>query len=147
MKGNVLITECTQQLKMYRDNSWSILFNLYPLTHFPPLEIIFEVNPRHITLCTSAAAAAAAKSLQSCQTLCDPIDGSSPGSPIPGVFQARVGCHILLQCMKVKGESEVAQSCPTPSDPMDCSPPGSSVHGTFQARVLEWGAIAFSEKN
>ena len=56
-----------------------------------------------------------------------------------------VGCHFLLQCMKVKSESEVAQSCPTLSDPMDCGPPGSSVHGIFQARVLEWGAIAFSE--
>ena len=55
-----------------------------------------------------------------------------------------VGCHFLLQCVKVKSESEVAQSCPTPSDPMDCSLPGSSVHGIFQARVLEWGAIAFS---
>ena len=55
-----------------------------------------------------------------------------------------VGCHFLLQCIKVKSESEVAQSCPTLSDPMDCSPPGSSVHGIFQARVLEWGAIAFS---
>ena len=55
-----------------------------------------------------------------------------------------VGCHFLLQCMKVKSESEVAQSCPTLSDPMDYSPPGSSVHGIFQARVLEWGAIAFS---
>ena len=54
-----------------------------------------------------------------------------------------VGCHFLLQCMKVKSESEVTQSCPTPSDPMDCSPPGSSIHGIFQARVLEWGAIAF----
>ena len=55
-----------------------------------------------------------------------------------------VGCHFLLQCVKVKSESEVAQSCPTLIDPMDCSPPGSSVHGIFQARVLEWGAIAFS---
>ena len=55
-----------------------------------------------------------------------------------------VGCHFLLQCIKVKSESEVAQSCPTLSDLMDCSPPGSSVHGIFQARVLEWGAIAFS---
>ena len=54
-----------------------------------------------------------------------------------------VGCHFLLQCMKVKSESEVAQSRPTLLDPMDCSPPGSSVHGIFQARVLEWGAIAF----
>ena len=55
-----------------------------------------------------------------------------------------VGCHFLLQCMKVKSESEVGQSCPTPSDPMDCSLPGFSNHGIFQARVLEWGAIAFS---
>ena len=55
-----------------------------------------------------------------------------------------VGCHFLLQCVKVKSEREVAQSCPTLSDPMDYSLPGSSVHGIFQARVLEWGAIAFS---
>jgi len=58
-----------------------------------------------------------------------------------------VGCHFLLQCMKVKSESEVAQSCPTLSDPMDCSPLSSFVHGIFQARVLEWGAIAFSMYN
>ena len=55
-----------------------------------------------------------------------------------------VGWHFLLQCMKVKSESEVAQSCPTLRDPMNCSPPGSSARGIFQARVLEWGAIAFS---
>ena len=56
------------------------------------------------------------------------------------------GCHFLLQCMKVKSESEVAQSCLTLSNPKDCSLPGSSVHGIFQARVLEWGAIAFSSE-
>ena len=55
-----------------------------------------------------------------------------------------VGCHFLLQCMKMKSLSEVAQLCPTLSDPMDCSLPGSSIHGIFQARVLEWVAIAFS---
>ena len=55
-----------------------------------------------------------------------------------------VGCHFLLQGMKVKSESEVAQLCPTLSDPMDCSLPGSSVHGIFQARVLKWGAISYS---
>ena len=55
-----------------------------------------------------------------------------------------VGCHFLLQCMKVKSESEVAQSCLTLSDPMDCILPGSSNHGICQARVLEWGATAFS---
>ena len=89
---------------------------------------------------------AAAKSLQLCLTLCDPVDGSPPGSLIPGIpgKNTGVGCHFLLQCMKVKSESEVAQSWPTLCDPMDCSPPGSSVHGIFQARVLEWGAIAFS---
>ena len=58
-----------------------------------------------------------------------------------------VGCHFLLQCMKVKSESEVAQLYLTLSDPMDCSLPGSSVHRIFQARVLEWGAIAFSRPN
>ena len=55
-----------------------------------------------------------------------------------------VGCHFLLQCMKVKSESEVTQSCPTLWDPMDCSLTDSPIHGIFQARVLEWGAIAFS---
>ena len=89
--------------------------------------------------------AAAAKSLQSCLTLCDPRDGSLPGSPRPWDSPGKntgVGCHFLLQRMKVKSESEVAQSCPTGSDPLDGSPPGSSVHGIFQARVLEslpWG--------
>ena len=68
-----------------------------------------------------------------------PRPWDSPGK------NTEVGCHFLLQCMKVKSESEVAQSCPTLSDPMDCSPPGSFIHGIFQARVLEWGAIAFSE--
>ena len=93
-----------------------------------------------------------------CLTLSDPIDGSPPGSPPahhatlsttlrPWDSPSKntgVGCHFLLQCMKVKSESEVAQSCPTFCDPMDYSLPGSSVHGIFQARVLEWGAIAFS---
>ena len=80
--------------------------------------------------------------LQSCLTLCDPIDGSPPGSNCPQDSPGKntgVGCHFLLQCMKVKSKSEVAQSCPTLSDRMDCSLPGTSVHGIFQARVLEWG--------
>ena len=90
------------------------------------------------------AAAAAAKSLQLCPTLCDPRDGSPQGSPIPGILQARSlewVAIFLLQCMKMKSKSEVTQSCLTPSDPMDCSLPGSSVHGIFQARVLEWGVL------
>ena len=58
-----------------------------------------------------------------------------------------MGCHLLLQCMKVKSESEVAQSCLTLCDPMNCSLPGSSVHGIFQARVVEWVASAFSDQH
>ena len=95
-------------------------------------------------------AAAPAKSLQSCPTLCNPIDDSPPGSPGPGILQARTLEWVAIsfsKCMKVKSESEVAQSCPTPSDPMDFSLPGFSVHGIFQAGVLEWGAIAFSVKH
>ena len=90
--------------------------------------------------------AATVKSLQLCLTLCDPIDGSPPGSSpwdSPGK-NTGVGCHFLLQRIKVKSESEVAQLCPTLHDSMDCSLPGSSTHGMFQARVLEWVAIAFS---
>ena len=102
-------------------------------------------NPCYLSF--SNGAAAAAKSLQSCPTLCDPIDGSPPGSrPWDSLGKKTgVGCHFLLQCMKVKSESEVTQSCLTLSDAVDCSPPGSSVHGISQARVLEWGAISFSK--
>ena len=86
------------------------------------------------------------KSLQSCTTLRVyrrqptrlPRPWDSPGK------STGVGCQFLLQCMKVKSESQVAQSCLTLHNPMDCSPPGCSTHGIFQARVLEWGAIAFS---
>ena len=86
------------------------------------------------------------KSLQSCLTVRPhrqqpirlPRPWDSPGK------NTGVGCHVLLQCMKVESESEVAQSCPTLSNPMDCSPPGSSIHVIFQARVLEWVAIALS---
>jgi len=94
-------------------------------------------------LIVEAAAAAAAKSLQSCPTVRPqrrqptrlPRPWDSPGK------NTGVGCHILLQCMEVKGEREVAHLCPTLSDPVDCSPPGSSIRGSFQARVLEWGAL------
>ena len=84
--------------------------------------------------------AAAVKSLQSCPTLCDPIDKQPSRLPHPWDSPGKntgVGYHFLLQCMKVKSESEVTQSCPNPSDPMDCSPPGSSVHGILQAMKLE----------
>ena len=108
----------------------NILSNIYGISY--AIHFSFRETP---------AAAAAAKSLQSCPTRCDPegLPWDSPGK------NTGVGCLFPLQCVKVKSKSEVTQSCPTLSDPMDCSPPGSSIHGIFQARVLEWGAIAFSE--
>ena len=92
------------------------------------------------------AAAAAAKLVQSCLTLCDPIDGSPPGFPVSGILQARTLEWLPLPSpmCEVKSESEVAQSCPTLSDPVDCSLPGSSVHGIFQARALEWEYLTTS---
>ena len=96
----------------------------------------------------AAAAVTAAKSCQSCPTLCNLIDSSrlpclwdSPGK------NTGKGCHFLLQCMKGKSESEVAQLCLTLCNPMDCSLPGSSVHGILQARVLEWVAITKFKHN
>ena len=89
-----------------------------------------------------------ARSLQSCPTLYDPMDCYPASLLCPWDSLGKntgVGCHFLLQCMKVKSESEVAQLCPTLCDPMNCSLPGSSIHGIFQARVLEWVAIAFSK--
>ena len=92
----------------------------------------------HVYRCSAMPDSLRCHGLQPARLLC-PWDfpGKSTG----------VGCHFLLQCMKVKSESEVAQSCPTLRDPMDCSPPGSSARGIFQARVLEWGAIAFSDRH
>ena len=80
--------------------------------------------------------------------LCDPTEPQPTRLPHPWDSPCKntgLGCHFLLQCIKVKTESEVTQSCPTLSDPMDCSLPGSSIHGIFQEGVLEWGAIAFSD--
>ena len=96
----------------------------------------------------SIYAAAAARSLQSCPTLCNSIDSSPPGSPVPGILQARTLEWVAISFSsawkwKVKVKL-LAQSCLTLSDPMDCSLSGSSVQGIFQPRVREWGAIAFS---
>ena len=91
--------------------------------------------------------AVAAKTLQSCPTLCDPTDGSPPGSTIPGILQARTLEWIAISfsnAWKWKVKVKSTQSCPTLPNSMDCSLPGSSVPGIFQAGVLEWGAISFS---
>jgi len=98
---------------------WSFSFSIIPSKEIPGL-IAFRMDWLEYSIAAAAAAAAAAKSLQSCPTLCDPIDGSPPGSPIPGDSPGKntgVGCHFLLQCMKVKTESEVAQLCPTVATP------------------------------
>ena len=111
----------------------------------PPWRAVSCLSP-FFSLGFLAASAAAAKSLQSCPTLCDPIDGSPPGSPVPGILQARTLEGVAISFsnawkwkVKAKSLSHVQLL-----DPMDCSLPGSSVHGIFQARGLEWGAIAFA---
>ena len=123
--------------------------------HTQPLLVSYCVISAYVSVCAilksndSHNAAAAAKLLQLCPTVRPhrwkptrfPHPWDSPGK------NTGVGCHFLLQCMKVKSEREVAQLCLTLHDPMDCSPSGSSIHGIFQARVLEWGAIAFSSFN
>ena len=139
-----------------KKKSWKPLYISFPWGLFEDSFLLINFNFHFLVgrifkqskFYTVITAAAAAKSLQSCLTLCDPIDRKKPTRlPCPWVSPGKntgVGCHFLLQCMKVKSEREVAQSCPTVSDPMDCSLPGSSIHGIFQARALEWGAIAFS---
>ena len=91
--------------------------------------------------------AAAAKLLQSCPTLCDAIDGSPPGSSVPGILQARILEWVAISFSPQEVTAAAAkslQSCPTLCDPIDSSPPGSSVPGILQARTLEWVAISFS---
>ena len=98
--------------------------------------------------CRYITATATAKSLQLCPTLCNPIDGSPSGSPVPGILQARTlewAAISFSNAWKWKVK-EVAQSCRTLCDSMDCSLLGSSLHRIFQARVLEWVTTAFSSR-
>ena len=99
-------------------------------------ENLSQTNPEWQT-------AAAAKSLQSCLTLCDPIDGSPPGSSVPGILQARVLEWVAISFFNMYMHAKSLQSCPTLCDPIDSSPPGSSVPGILQARTLEWVAMSF----
>ena len=128
-------------LSLYR---WFSVSTFPSPTAFSPL---VTNTPFSISICIFVwCVAAAAKSLQSCPTLCNPIDGSPPGSAIPGIPQARrlerVSISFSSACLHAKS----LQSCPTlcECDPMDSSPPGSSVHRILLARTLEWGAISFS---
>ena len=90
------------------------------------------------------AAATAAKSLQSCPTLCDPIDGSPPGSPVPGILQARILEWVATSFSNACMHAKLLQLCPTLCDLRDSIPLGSPVPGILQARKLEWVAISFS---
>ena len=89
-------------------------------------------------------AAAAAKLLQSCPALCDPIDGSPPGSSVPGFLHPKTLEWVAISFSNVCMHAKSLQSCPTLCDPMNSSPPDSSVHRILQARILEWVAISFS---
>ena len=124
----------------------SITLHLLPHHYhvlFWNFETIADIVSSYLCVCVYLYAAAA-KSLQSCPTLCDPIDGSPPGSSVPGILQARILEWVAIffsnACMHVKS----LQSCPTLCDPMDSSPPSSSVQRILQARILEWVAISFS---
>ena len=103
------------------------------------MEIFTYGELKTSVLSLTSASAAAAKLLQSCLTLCNLIDGSPPGSPVPGVSRQEHCSGLPFPSPMHKSESEVAQSCPTLSDPMDCSLPGSSIHGIFQARY--WSGV------
>ena len=121
------------------------LFNVFLINVFLyDLFWLFSFPYHNSFIHAVACAAAAAKSLQSCPTLCDPIDGSHQAPLSLGFSRQEHWSGLPFPPPVGESESEVTQSCPTLSDPMDCSLPGSSIHGIFQARVLEWGAIAFS---
>ena len=88
--------------------------------------------------------AAAAKSLQFCPTLCDPIDRSPPGSSVPGILQARILEWVAMSFSNACLHAKSLQLCLTLCHPLDSSPPSSSAHGILQARILEWVAISIS---
>ena len=118
---------------------WKILKEIEVSDHYTfLLRNLYAGQEATVRTAHGITAAKSAKSLQSCLTLCDPTDSSLHPWDSPGK-NTGVGCHFLLQCMKVKSESEVAQGCPTLSDLMDRSLPGSSVHGIFQARY--WSGV------
>ena len=93
---------------------------------------------------TIKKAAAAAKSLQSCPTLCNAIDDSPSGSAVPGILQARILDWVAISFSNACMHAKSLQSCSTQCDPIDGSPSGSAVPGILQARTLEWVAISFA---
>ena len=125
-------------LVLLLNQTW-VLSLIYSKTNLPTLVVEGKCSVYCRVPSKKSRASAAAKSLQLCPILCDPIDDSPPGSPVPGILQARTLEWVAISFSNAW--SEVTQSCPTLSDPMYCSLPGSSIQGIFQARVLEWGAI------
>ena len=109
--------------------------NFYFLKNPPPF------LPVNIQVLNNAAAATAAKSLQSCLTLCDPIDGRPPGSSVPGILQARILEWVAVSFSNACMHAKLHQLCSTLCSPMDSSPPGSSVHGILQARIYHKKSI------
>ena len=101
-----------------------------------------RMKPNGVSL--SLSPAAAAKSLQSCPTLCNPIDGSPPGSSVPGILQARILEWVAVSFSNACMHAKLLQSCLTLCNPMDSSPLGSSVPRILQARTQEWVAISSS---
>ena len=115
-----------------------------PLTHNRKLINVHSVNYYSNDAIFIHAAADAVKSLQSCPTLCDPIDSSPPGSAVPGILQARILEWVAISLSNACMHAQSLQSCPSLCDPMASSSPGSSVHRILQARLLEWVVISFS---
>ena len=108
--------------------------NIY-CVHFHP-QIIKTLSTEH--------AAAAAKSLQLCPTLCNPIDGSPPGYSVSEILQARILEWVAISFSNACMHAKLLQSCLTLSYPLGSSPSGSSVHRILQLSILEWVSISFS---
>ena len=129
--------------QMLEDGFWkSTEAKLHPFSYYPwTLKKKNSFNWRIIAL---QYCVAAAKSFQSCLTLCDPTDGSPPGSSVPGILQAKTLEWAAISFSSAFMRAKSLQSCPTPCDPIDGSPRGSSVPGILQAKALECVAISFS---
>ena len=109
-----------QAQRPWGTGDWTSVRRRVSCSWLPPQQLEWQLAYNRVEQIQHAAAAA--KSPQSCPTLCNPRDGSPPGSPVPGILQARTLEWVAIsQCMKVKSESEVTQLCPTLRDPMDCS--------------------------
>ena len=152
---------CSKWIKLWNDQ-WTKRSNYLTGGKQEPLSLWLVFYQAYLELCVCVCVCVCAgvripgfmtitcvraQSLQSCLTLCDPLDHGPPGSSVHGILQARVleWVAISFSSHKVWSEwSEVTQSCPTECNPKNCSLPGSPVHGIFQATVLEWVAISFS---